>query len=376
VLLNTCRHRGMAVCRYDLGNTKNFYCPFHGWTYSVDGSLVTAPGGLLGVPHYETAYHGKLDKSQWGLIPARTHNYKGSIWATWDDKAPAFTDYLGGMSIWLDELLDYRDGRPGGAEVLGGIQKWRIPCNWKFIAENFIGDMYHSTSHVSVERVKIGPAGTGGDRHGFKKDYTQDRRLVSFPALGHGARGNLSEQDMPLPQYDDPEVDAYFQNVWEQRRKHFAGRKFAGGNGGAIFPNMVFHCGSPRTIGIVHPVSPTEVEMWRWYLVDRDAPQNVKDLLRRHYSRYSGPAGMTEQDDMENWNSAAAASRGVIARRYPYNYQQGLGYVGPSTELHGAIVTEGSVNEENIRTFYRRWAELMDSSEWPVSAGKEIRDGG
>ena len=54
--------------------------------------------------------------------------------------------------------------------------------------------------------------------------------------------------------------------------------------------------------------------MWRWYLVDKAAPWEVKDFLRDYYIRYSGPGGMTEQDDMENWNYAHAASRGTIAR--------------------------------------------------------------
>ena len=378
VLLNTCRHRGAAVCRYDRGNSKTFYCPFHGWTYSIDGSLVDTPGGLLGVPHYETAYHGKLDKSQWGLIHARMYNYKGSIWANWDESAPPFLDYLGDMKLWLDELLDYRDGRPAGAEVFCGIQKWRIPCNWKFISENFVGDMYHTPSHVSVDRVKIGPAGSGGDRHGFKSDYSQKRRLLSFPALGHGVRGALSEQDMPLPKYGDPVVDEYFESVWQKRKKHFEGKQFAGGNGGLIFPNTAFHCGFPRTIGIAQPLGPMQTEMWRWYLVDRDAPKKVKSTLRRYYLRYSGPAGMTEQDDMENWNSAAAASKGIIARRYPYNYQQGMGFVEPVEGLRGAVATEGLINEENIRTFYRRWAELMDAEQWRtlVPQGEEVKESG
>lgn len=74
---------------------------------------------------------------------------------------------------------------------------------------------------------------------------------------------------------------------------------------------------------------------------------------------------MTEQDDMENWNMAAAASKGVMARRYPYNYQQGMGFVAPAPALQGGVVTEGFINEENIRTFYRRWAELMDAKQWP-----------
>src|SRR5437667_634078 len=37
VFLNTCRHRGMKVCRYDLGNAILFTCPFHGWSYDLEG---------------------------------------------------------------------------------------------------------------------------------------------------------------------------------------------------------------------------------------------------------------------------------------------------------------------------------------------------
>ena len=59
VFLNSCRHRGMKVCRYDEGNTPVFTCPYHGWSYAGDGSLV-------GVPRYKDAYREELDKSQWG----------------------------------------------------------------------------------------------------------------------------------------------------------------------------------------------------------------------------------------------------------------------------------------------------------------------
>ncbi len=61
VFLNTCRHRGMKVCRYDEGNTAVFTCPYHGWSYATDGRLV-------GVPYYEEAYQEQLDRAQWGLV--------------------------------------------------------------------------------------------------------------------------------------------------------------------------------------------------------------------------------------------------------------------------------------------------------------------
>ena len=86
--LNTCRHRGMKVCRYDQGNTPLFTCPYHAWSYSLDGKLA-------GVPLANKLY-GALDKSEWSLIEvAQLCNYKGAIWATWDPNAPSFIDYLG-----------------------------------------------------------------------------------------------------------------------------------------------------------------------------------------------------------------------------------------------------------------------------------------
>jgi len=189
VFLNTCRHRGMKVCRYDEGHTAVFTCPYHGWSYGTDGKLV-------GVPYYKEAYHEQLDRSQWGLIEvAQLKNYKGTIWATWDKDAPPFLDFLGEMRLHLDTLLDCRDGREGGSEVLGGIQKWMMPCNWKFAAENFAGDAYHNISHRSVDMVGIGPSGQG--RRDTAERATAQRVATSFPALGHGAVSWLQHEETP-----------------------------------------------------------------------------------------------------------------------------------------------------------------------------------
>jgi len=43
VFLNSCRHRGMKVCRYDEGNAAVLTCPYHGWSYATDGKLVGVP---------------------------------------------------------------------------------------------------------------------------------------------------------------------------------------------------------------------------------------------------------------------------------------------------------------------------------------------
>src|ERR1700734_834520 len=81
VFLNSCRHRGMKVCRYESGNT--------------------------------SLYEGQLDRSEWSLIEVpKLHRYKGTVWASWDPEAPDFMTYLGDVVDHLDQVLDCRDGRP------------------------------------------------------------------------------------------------------------------------------------------------------------------------------------------------------------------------------------------------------------------------
>jgi hypothetical protein len=157
-------------------------------------------------------------------------------------------------------------------------------------------------------------------------------------------------------------VEAYFRKVADDAEQRLAGKLYARGNG-TIFPNFSFAPGFPRSFAVWHPRGPLVTEGWRWVLVDADAPQEVKDRLRHHVMWYSGPQGMTEQDDMENWKYATDASRGTIARRYPYNYQMGMGKSRPVETLKDAVFTP-FMSETNQLAYYRRWAELMEANSW------------
>jgi hypothetical protein len=61
---------------------------------------------------------------------------------------------------------------------------------------------------------------------------------------------------------------------------------------------------------------------------------------------------------MENWNDATLASKGVIARRYPYNYQMGLGQDYGTYDSPGVLTDR--IAEQNQRGFYECWAAYMD----------------
>jgi phenylpropionate dioxygenase-like ring-hydroxylating dioxygenase large terminal subunit len=358
VFLNTCRHRGMRVCRYDFGNAHEFECPYHGWLYGADGALV-------GVPQFAQAYHSELDRAAWGLIEARVESHNLTLWATWDKDAPSLADYLGEARFYLDNFLAPPDGGNGRLEMIGGVMKWITPCNWKFGAENFIGDYYHGVSHASADKLAMSPSGEKG-RHTHDAVKAKTAKVnISYPEAGHGVRSTVALGEFPYtPLYaKQPDVDAYFRDAHEKRLRRMGEDARLFGGGGTFFPNMSFSNGR-TSIAVWHPHGPEHTEVWRYYLVPEDAPQAVKHTLRDYVIRYQGPSGLTEQDDLENWNMAAAASRGTIARRYPYNYQMGLGHeqkLGRFEWLaHGGQVTEG-ITEQNQRGFLKRWLELMQS---------------
>lgn len=367
VFLNSCRHRGMKVCRYDEGSTTLFTCPYHNWAYGLDGRLI-------GVPQFKQLYEGVLDKADWPLVEVpKLALYKGTVWASWDAEAPPFDTWLGDARQHLDEALDCRDGRPGGSEVIG-VHKWVFPSNWKFAAENFLGDTYHNPSHRSVDLIGIGPSAAAGVKGRRDNEMAKATHVwISFPA-GHGIHSAIAPPGDTYQESfkDNPEIEAYFRHCFEERQRRKAEDARLIPFVGTIFPNISYHGRQPRGLCVWHPHGPTETEAWRFFLVDADAPAAVKDFLRRYYMRYSGPAGMTEQDDMENWNYATAASRGAIARRYPFNYQQSISAASLDPEVLGYRVpglVSTQVTEHMSLGFYRRWADHLENRSWDVLLG-------
>ena len=366
VFLNSCRHRGMKVCLFDQGNTKVFTCPYHAWSYGTDGALV-------GVPMREKLYP-ELDTAKWGLVEvAQLAVYKGTVWATWDAQAPAFLDYLGDAKVHLDLALDSRDGREGGSEALLGVHKWQVPCNWKLPAENFCGDTYHNPSHASVDMIGIGPSALSGQKGRRDAELDDAQHLWVSCAGGHGIHSAIKPADAPYraAYADDPEIAEYFRHCHEERKRRKGEEARLLPFVGTIFPNASFHGGQPRALCMWHPVGPTTTEVWRFFLVDADAPAKVKAMLRRFYMRYSGPAGMTEQDDMENWNYATAGAKGPIARRHPFNYQQSMGKHAPDVHVPGTVATQ--ISEENARNFYRHWSLHLQGRPWDELAATPAR---
>jgi phenylpropionate dioxygenase-like ring-hydroxylating dioxygenase large terminal subunit len=345
--MNQCRHRGMRFCRADMGNAKVFMCSYHGWTYDIAGNLVS-------VPHEQDGFHNELDKSQWGpLRVPRLENYKGLIFGNWDAKALAFTDYLGDMQWYFDAYFDRTDE---GTEVVGGLHKWVLNCNWKFAAEQFTSDMYHAeVSHASAitallpEGMDVAQAGLAQEGRQFSSEHGHGTGFFTVPD-----KGALRKVLGTAVEYvRGPEREQAIRRLGEVRGKGIFGGHMN------VFPTFSFLPGT-YTMRVWHPRGPAEIEVWAWALVDKGMTPEQKDAIRLGVMRTFSVGGMFEQDDGENWLEIQRVLRGYMARRNMLNIQMGLGhertddsrFPGKTNHVYGETAARG---------FYHRWTELLST---------------
>lgn len=350
--LNQCRHRGMRISRADCGNAKAFTCTYHGWGYDLAGNLVSVP--------YETeGYCNALDKKSWRTQRvAQLVSYRSLIFATWDPHAPPFEEYLGDMRWYLDGFLNRS---AGGTEMIGGVHKWVLKCNWKFATEQFASDMYHAqTAHASTLLMnlpdEVDPATVQWPTEGLQ---------FSSP-LGHGAGFFTVGADAGiLPAIVGADAASFYLGpARDAARARLGPERVDSLNSGhaSVFPNLSFLWGI-QTLRVWHPKGPGETEVWAWTIVERDWPTEVKEAYRRGVLRSFSAAGTFEQDDGENWNEIQRVLRGYRARQQTLNVSMGIGrarddYPGYPGRMSGVYA------EEAARGFYARWASMLASDDW------------
>ena len=122
---NVCRHRGSLVCSATSGNAKKLVCPYHAWTYGLDGALISA-----------RLMPDDFDKADNGLIPCHVREYFGFIFISLSVEAPV--DFDATFSD-MAAILDYH----GFANAkVAHKASYPTAANWKLVVENFL-ECYH-----------------------------------------------------------------------------------------------------------------------------------------------------------------------------------------------------------------------------------------
>ncbi|WP_349573474.1 SRPBCC family protein [Azotobacter salinestris] len=346
VLINACPHRGNKVCFAEAGNARGFICNYHGWAFGPDGAL----RGMHESGVYEQS---GFDKSRQGLREARVSSYKGLVFATFAADAPSLEEYLGPMAWYLDVILDNDEG---GTEFVGGCIRSTYECNWKIAAENFVGDILHAGwTHDSAAQAMLGGSVTkvselpesyqvNWNGHGY--EFARD--LVGNAAvLGESAINKYLHLHSPKA---------------AERLGEFRARMLGAVSSFTVFPNFSFLPGQ-NTVRVWQPRGPNKIELYTWVIVNKNAPEEVKEKWRRGAMMTFSPTGVFEMDDGENWEYCTKTSRGKVTRYQDLYVGLGMNTRLTDSDLPGNVF-KGQLNEANARAYYQRWKDLLQARSW------------
>jgi len=125
---NVCRHHAAAVVPDSAGSARQFRCPYHGWTYGLDGTLKGTPD-FAGVCEF--------DRSENGLVPVDCAVAQKWVFARTDAGGPSLEQYLG------FELLQQLPTLGLGDLHWMERRQYTIDCNWKVFVDNYLDGGYH-----------------------------------------------------------------------------------------------------------------------------------------------------------------------------------------------------------------------------------------
>ncbi len=330
VLVNRCAHRSARYCMTNRGTVKEFVCPYHQWTYDLDGKL-------LGLP-FRRGYKGKggmpedFDPAGHGLETLAVARRNGVVFASFAQPNETLETYLGPKMLgYFDRVFDGRK-----LEVLGYMRQ-RIPSNWKLMMEN-IKDPYHaSLLHVflisfglfradqesSMEMDETGRHAVLVSRRAEDGDTAATGQMRSF-------RERFTLQD---PRLIDPvrefpgNATVVLQTLW---------------------PNLIIQQQSNAlAMRQIVPLDPRSFDLvWTVFAYADDKPELRERRMRQ--ANLFGPAGLVSIDDSEAMLLSQAGIAGSDARDCV-------------VELGGRDVADAPtmVTETLIRGMYRHYRAVM-----------------
>lgn len=180
---NACLHRGTQL-RAEDGSVTQFRCPFHGWTWNLDGSLKEIPC-KWDFPH--------VDEAQYNLPEVKVGTWGGFVFINMDKDAMPLEE-------WLGVLPQHFSSFPLERRYMTANVRRIMPCNWKVAQEAFI-ESYHVVEAHSQAMPVTGDANTQYDLYGDRISRLYTQGGVTSPHLTP-----LSEQEIANIMMQSPKL--------------------------------------------------------------------------------------------------------------------------------------------------------------------------
>lgn len=278
---NVCRHRGTRMCEETSGRFgETIQCPYHAWTYALDGRLVAA--------RYMQDAPG-FDKTDWPLRSAAVAEWEGFVFvnlaAEPEPFAQAFAPLIGRFAEW------------GVGELRRGARLvYDVAANWKLIVQNY-SECYHC-SLIHPALVELSPWQSG------RNDLGEGPFLGGFMELNHDSASMTVGGATARPFL--PGVSAK-----NQRRVYYY----------SIFPNLLLSLHPDYVMAhIMRPLDAGRTEVvCEWYFDPQTLSAPGFDP--------SDAVGFWDMTNRQDWHVCELSQHGVSSRAYtpgPYAQSEGL----------------------------------------------------
>jgi phenylpropionate dioxygenase-like ring-hydroxylating dioxygenase large terminal subunit len=174
--LNACSHRGAQVACESTGCTKAFVCPYHGWTYALDGSLRGVPHGL-GFP--------ELDKNDAGLTPLWAREHGGLVYVSQQTPTPEIVAEITALPELIPDRFKFVK-----------VTENDVATNWKISVEGFLEGYHIRSTHpdtfypIQFDNVNVIEHFGRNSRVTFP--YRNIEELRAVPSGNRSAEGRLT----------------------------------------------------------------------------------------------------------------------------------------------------------------------------------------
>jgi benzoate/toluate 1,2-dioxygenase subunit alpha len=305
-LINACAHRGAMLCRKKRDNRKTLTCPFHGWTYRNDGTLlkVKDPEGAGYPENFNSNGSHNLVK-----VPV-FESYRGFLFGSLNPDVVPLVEFLGGAAKVIDMIVDQS---PEGLEVLKGSSTYTYDGNWKVQAENG-ADGYHvsavhwnyaattsrRTTGESATETKAMDAGQWGKLRGGY--YAWDHGHV----LLWNEWGN--PEDRPLWNRRDEWAKEFGQARADWMLKFSRNL--------CVYPNVYIMDQFSSQIRHFRPISVDQTEVTIYCIAPKGESAEARTARIRQYEDFFNASGMATPDDLEEFRSC---QKTYLAGAAPWN---------------------------------------------------------
>ena len=352
VVENRCAHRGVRFCQTQHGNARSFVCPYHQWTYKLNGDLAGLPfkDGVKDGDCVNGGMPADFELKDHGLTKLRVAVLHGLVFATFSEDTEPLLDYLGPQILpWLERI--FKSDQGSRQLTLLGYNRQRIPGNWKLMMEN-IKDPYHpGLLHTWFVTFGLWRA----DQKSRMVMDQQGRHAVMISRRNEGASNaavteGVSSFKANMVLHDDRLLDVVPEAWWTVPDPSNPGSHITPTvTMITLFPSLIIQqqVNSLSTRHIV-PRGPGEFDfVWTHFGFADDTADMTQRRLRQ--ANLFGPAGFVSADD------------GEVIEFSQQGFKQG-GEGGSTVCELGGTGTEAAehmVTETLIRSMYVYWRKVI-----------------